>query len=182
MRFVGASRAVSALLLTCVFGCGALGLAACGSGAATGPDQATPPPVQAASGSTEYPVDVSNCGRTLHFDQAPQRIVSGWTTSAELLIELGLADRIVGQYNTSSGTPVAKYAAIEKTIPARNLMVGAVADGIMLSRWMGETVEEVRLRAGDLRAQALATLGEKAPPPPTPGSDHSGDSGHNHGS
>lgn len=65
---------------------------------------------------------------------------------------------------------------------ARNLAVGAVADGIMLSRWVGETVEEVRLRAGDLRAQALATLGEKVHPPPTPGSDHSGDSGHDHGS
>jgi len=64
---------------------------------------------------------------------------------------------------------------------ARNLVVGAVADGIVLSRWVGETVEGARLRAGDLRAQALATLGEQVPPPTTPGSGHIGDSGHGHG-
>lgn len=63
---------------------------------------------------------------------------------------------------------------------ARQLMVGAVADGIVLSRWVGEAIEEARLWAGDLRAQALSSLGEKVPPPPTPGSDHGGDTGHSH--
>lgn len=115
MKAAGASRAVVTLLLVSLVS--AFGLAACGSDPVTGPDQAGPASVQAASGSTRYPVQVANCGRTLHFDQAPQRIVSGWTTSTELLIELGLADRIVGQYNTSSGVPVARYAAIEQAIP-----------------------------------------------------------------
>lgn len=65
---------------------------------------------------------------------------------------------------------------------ARNLAVGATADGIVLSRWMGEVAEEARMRAGDLRAQALAVLQEKVPPPPEPKSSHDGESGHDHGS
>ena len=39
--------------------------------------------------TASYPVEVTNCGRTLRFEQTPTRIVSGWPTSAELLIELG---------------------------------------------------------------------------------------------
>lgn len=67
--------------------------------------------------SAGFPVDVRNCGRTLHFDKPPARIVSGWSTSTELLIELGVADKIVGQYNTTSGTPSPKHAAAVKKVP-----------------------------------------------------------------
>lgn len=62
-------------------------------------------------------VEVQNCGRTLRFDTPPKRIVSGWTTSTELLVELGAAENIVGQYNTASGTPTPKYSDALKKIP-----------------------------------------------------------------
>jgi hypothetical protein len=73
-------------------------------------------------------------------------------------------------------------ARVLRSNTARQLVVGAVADGIMVSRRVGAAFEEARLRAGDLRAEALATLGEQAPPPQTPGADHGGDTGHTHGS
>lgn len=63
---------------------------------------------------------------------------------------------------------------------ARNLAVGVVADGIVLSRWLGGVAEEARLWVGDLRAEALSVLGEQAPPPTAPGADHDG-AGHEHG-
>jgi iron complex transport system substrate-binding protein len=90
----------------------AVGLAGCTTAGAAA-DTAAP----AASSGAGYPVEVKNCDRTLHFDKAPTRIVTGWSTSAELLIELGVADRIVGKYNTSSGTPLPKYAAAYDRIP-----------------------------------------------------------------
>jgi len=46
--------------------------------------------------ATEYPLTLENCGRTLTFDQAPNRVVSLGQSSTELLYLLGLADRVVG--------------------------------------------------------------------------------------
>ncbi len=50
-------------------------------------------------------------------DRAPTRIVSGWTTSTELLLELGVGDGIVGRYNASSRNPSPAYADAEQQIP-----------------------------------------------------------------
>ncbi|KEZ35430.1 ABC transporter substrate-binding protein [Frankia sp. CeD] len=112
MKKLGAGVAVAALLVVTA------GLTGCGSGSTTGAGSASAADARSAPAGTRYPVEVANCGRTLHFDEAPARVVSGWTTSTELLIELGLTDRIVGQYNTSSGTPAAKYASAEAKLPA----------------------------------------------------------------
>ena len=42
-----------------------------------------------------YPVTIQNCGRTLTFDKAPQRVIGLWQPSNELLLGLGLQDNIV---------------------------------------------------------------------------------------
>ncbi|NKZ13578.1 ABC transporter substrate-binding protein [Mycolicibacterium septicum DSM 44393] len=66
---------------------GALLMAACG--------QATDPaaPSGAAPG---YPLTVQNCGRQVMIDAPPQRAVSLNQGSTEILLSLGLADRMVG--------------------------------------------------------------------------------------
>jgi hypothetical protein len=51
---------------------------------------------------------------------------------------------------------------------ARRLAVGAVAQGIVLGRRLTEVAEETRLGAGDVVAEARASLGEEAPPPVRP--------------
>jgi iron complex transport system substrate-binding protein len=66
---------------------GALLMAACGQAA----DPAAPP--GAAPG---YPVTVQNCGRQVVIDAPPQRAVSLNQGSTEILLSLGLADRMVG--------------------------------------------------------------------------------------
>ncbi|TCJ34704.1 ABC transporter substrate-binding protein [Parafrankia sp. BMG5.11] len=101
-------RTVPALALAFLLS-GAL-LAACGDSPG--------PAVAAADGRQEgFPVTVTNCGRTLHFDRAPGRVVSGWPTNTDLLAALGLADRVVGQYNTSNGTAAPAYTAAVADIP-----------------------------------------------------------------
>lgn len=53
-------------------------------------------PGASAATSSSYPVTVDNCGSTLTVAAAPQRIVSIKSSATELLLALGLGDRIVG--------------------------------------------------------------------------------------
>ena len=46
--------------------------------------------------ATTYPLTIENCGHTVTFDQALQRVVTIKSTATELLLSLGLVDRIVG--------------------------------------------------------------------------------------
>lgn len=50
----------------------------------------------AAAEATRYPLTVTNCGQPLTFAQAPKRAVSIGQSSTEILLSLGLADRLVG--------------------------------------------------------------------------------------
>lgn len=42
----------------------------------------------------EFPVTVSNCGRSLTFDEPPERVVSLWQAPTEMLLALGVQDRL----------------------------------------------------------------------------------------
>ena len=43
-----------------------------------------------------FPVNVENCGRTLTFQQPPQRVISLWQPPNELLLALGVQKNIIG--------------------------------------------------------------------------------------
>ena len=47
---------------------------------------------------TEYPVTIENCGRTLTIESSPQRVLASWQNTGEILLALGLEDRLVGVY------------------------------------------------------------------------------------
>jgi proposed F420-0 ABC transporter, periplasmic F420-0 binding protein len=49
-----------------------------------------------ALGATTYPLTIENCGQAITFDAPPARVVTIKSTATELLLSLGLADRIVG--------------------------------------------------------------------------------------
>ena len=53
-------------------------------------------PTPAPTESTADAVTVSNCGTKVTFDAAPERVVTIKSTSTEMLLALGLGDRIVG--------------------------------------------------------------------------------------
>jgi iron complex transport system substrate-binding protein len=67
-------------------------------------------------GVTEYPLVVDNCGQELTLDARPQRVVSLDQGSTEILLSLGLGDRVVG---TASWTdPVLpELAAANEPVP-----------------------------------------------------------------
>ncbi|GAB7181032.1 ABC transporter substrate-binding protein [Kitasatospora sp. Ki12] len=64
-----------------------LGLTACGAEIAPG---------EAATASAHYPVTVENCGEKLTFAQKPARVVTNDVNITELMLALGLADRMAG--------------------------------------------------------------------------------------
>lgn len=60
------------------------------AGCAATPSATTPTP------TADSPVTVSNCGTEVTFDSAPERVVTIKSTSTEMLLALGLGDKIVG--------------------------------------------------------------------------------------
>ncbi|WP_304451241.1 ABC transporter substrate-binding protein [Nocardiopsis sp. YSL2] len=67
--------------------------------ALTGCGASEPVPEQTAvtgEGATQYPLTVDNCGQEVTFDAAPQRVVSLDQGSTEILLSLGLEERMVG--------------------------------------------------------------------------------------
>lgn len=57
------------------------------------------PDLAATSSPSTYPVTIENCGNTLTFDKAPARVASLYSVTTELLLRLGLEDRIVAAAN-----------------------------------------------------------------------------------
>lgn len=73
-----------------------LTLAACG-GAVTDDSHSDPGPQDGGGGSqTSYPLEVESCGVTQTFDGPPSRTATLTSTATETMLELGLADEMVG--------------------------------------------------------------------------------------
>lgn len=102
-RFTSAVVATSAL---------ALGLAGC----STSDDSAA----TSETASANYPMTIDNCGRQVTIDAPPQRAVSLNQGSTEILLSLGLADRMVG---TSTWTD-----PVRENLAADNNRVPRLAD------------------------------------------------------
>jgi iron complex transport system substrate-binding protein len=90
-----------------------LGLAGCG---ASEPVAAAGTAAAAGEGTTSYPLTLDDCGTTTVVDAPPQRVVSLDQGSTEILLSLGLEDRLVG---TASWTdPVLdRLAAANASVP-----------------------------------------------------------------
>ncbi|WP_245663030.1 ABC transporter substrate-binding protein [Nocardia inohanensis] len=93
----------------------AASLAACGAS-----EQVTASAAGAGEGRTAYPLTLENCGQTITVAAPPQRVVSLDQNSTEILLSLGLADRIVG---TASWTD-----PIRDNLAAANASVTRLAD------------------------------------------------------
>ncbi len=86
-------------------------LAACGT--VTNESTASP-----AAASTDYPVTVENCGRKISIPDAPQRIVSMHPSITELLIRLGLGDKVIAQAQDALGEPSPELAKQVEAVPS----------------------------------------------------------------
>jgi len=63
-----------------------------------------------------FPVTVENCGRTLSFAAPPQRVIGMWQPSNELLLALGLQDRVIGFAGMYDRLPV-EFATAAADVP-----------------------------------------------------------------
>jgi iron complex transport system substrate-binding protein len=66
------------------------------AGCASGSPAVAPAPTASAGVSNAFPAFVENCDTTFTLEAAPERIVTIKSTTTELLLALGLGDRIVG--------------------------------------------------------------------------------------
>lgn len=89
-----------------------VGLTGCGASEVVEVQQAA----SAGEGRTEYPLTLENCGEEVTIESAPTRVVSLDQNSTEVLLSLGLEDRIVG---TASWTdPVlGSLAEVNEDVP-----------------------------------------------------------------
>jgi len=87
-------------------------------------------PVQAA---TTYPLTIDNCGASVTLDQAPRRVVTIKSTATELLLSLGLAERIVGIGFQDGPLPdhlAAELPVLSDKLPSQEVVLEAEPDFI----------------------------------------------------
>lgn len=89
-------------------------LAACGGASADQP--AASAPGTSASAAAFTPVTVDNCGTEVTVDSPPERVVAIKSTSIEMLLALGLEDRLVGTAFADGPVPDA-YADAYDAVP-----------------------------------------------------------------
>ena len=80
----------------------ALLLAGC-SGASTASNATAT--ANADTGSSGYPLTIDNCGTEVTFESAPERVVTVKSSTLELMLALGLEDRIVGSAFSDGPVP-----------------------------------------------------------------------------
>jgi iron complex transport system substrate-binding protein len=82
----------TALAVPFLVGAFVVGLTGCGASEVVEEDR----PASAGEGRTEYPLTLENCGQEVTVESAPARVVSLDQNSTEILLSLGLEDRLVG--------------------------------------------------------------------------------------
>ncbi|WP_188867018.1 ABC transporter substrate-binding protein [Pseudomonas asuensis] len=84
---------------------------------------------------TAYPLTLKNCGHTLTFTSAPKRAVTLGQASTELLLSLGLADRMVG-------TGI-WFGPVQPTLKADNDKIPRLADNAPSFEAVASTVPDL---------------------------------------
>lgn len=143
-----------------VLAAGSLLLAGCSSAASDSAGATDGPMASASATAAAYdPVTVDNCGTELTLESAPQRIVTIKSSTEEMLLALGLGDRIVGTAFSDGPVPeqwaeeAAGIPVLAETVPSQEALLAAEPD-LVYAGWESNLTAK---GAGD-RA-ALAALG-----------------------
>ncbi len=73
--------------------------------------------IPASAHETTYPLTIENCGRSLTFEAAPERVLTTWQAPPELLVKLGVGDRIIGTQWAQQFPPPAEIADEYNALP-----------------------------------------------------------------
>jgi iron complex transport system substrate-binding protein len=82
---------------------------------------------------TSYPLTLDNCGQTVTIEAPPERVVTIKSTATELLLSLGLADRIVGVGFQDGPLPenlAADLPILSDKLPSQEVVLEAEPDFI----------------------------------------------------
>ncbi|EAR23868.1 iron transport system substrate-binding protein [marine actinobacterium PHSC20C1] len=137
-RFASAFAVFGGLLsvltrVAVVAGVSALALSGC---AAAGPQTAAPSPIDSAS----QPVALSNCGFDVSFDSAPERVITIKSSTTEMLLALGLGDRIIGTAFQDGPVPAewataaAALTSIAERVPSEEAVLDLEPD-LVFAGW-----------------------------------------------
>lgn len=118
-------------------------LAACAPGARAGGETAP----EADAAATGYPLTLDNCGTEVTFEQAPERVVTIKSSTLELLLALGLENRIVGAAFTDGPVPDAYADAaagieiLSDRVPSQEATLAAEPD-LVFAGWESNLTAE----------------------------------------
>ena len=114
---------------------------------------------EAAVTGASYPVTIENCGRQLTFAKAPERVVSLWQPQNEILLALGVQDRIVAFAGMYTDLP-ADLAAAAAGIPSLGESMDWPAKEVMLTQQADLVVAELMEGFAFDPAMGKATVAE----------------------
>lgn len=142
------ARTLLAALAVCL-----LALAGCAYSPAT-----TMPPSWTAQVESAYPLTVDNCGTEVTFDAAPQKVLAIKSTSIEMMLALGLEDRIAGVAfpdgpYAAQWTPEAELTQISDRVPGQEAVLDIEPD-LVYAGWESNVTSD---GAGD--RETLHNLG-----------------------
>lgn len=111
-----------------------------------------------------YPVDIQNCFETTRFTEAPKRALVNDTNMVQTILDLGLADRIVGvsgirgveRHLVSSREEIARLPQFLDRSPSMEAILGQDPDFVFAGWNYGFTV------ASGVTPASLATMGVKS--------------------
>ena len=135
----------------------ALLLSGCASGSTASPGGQDDGATNAAASG--YPLTIDNCGTEVTFEAAPERVVTIKSSTLELLLALGLEDRIVGAAFTDGPVPdefadaASGIDVLSDKVPSQEVTLAAEPD-LVFAGWESNLSAE---GAGD--RDTLAKLG-----------------------
>jgi iron complex transport system substrate-binding protein len=107
-------------------------------------------------------VSVDNCGTPVHFADAPQRVITIKSTSTEMLLALGLGDRIVGTAFQDGPVPerwaaaAAKLPVLAERVPSQESVLNAGPD-LVYAGWESNFSADGAGARADLAALGVAS-------------------------
>lgn len=112
-----------------------------------------------AAPTAAFPVTIENCGRSLTFAAPPERVISLWQPPTELLLALGVQDRIVGLAGTYTDLRP-DLAARAEGIKVLGTAMAWPAKEVLLSEQPDLVISEGLEGFGYDSAQGYATVAE----------------------
>ncbi|MEO5535960.1 MAG: putative F420-0 ABC transporter substrate-binding protein [Pseudolysinimonas sp.] len=127
----------------------------------------TPAAIPTNSPTTSGPVTVENCGVAVTFATPPQRVITIKSTSTEMMLALGVGDRIVGTAYQDGPVPdewasgAAAIPVLADKMPSEEVVLNAEPD-LVYSGWESAFAPDAAGNRAELQSLGVATYVQPA--------------------